>query len=126
MDEGFGDDESNPVADRAHLVSFENGAQRAVSLRAAHVFGHRRREAAEFVGDHIGAGENGEHAGRRFGLSGVDALDAGVCMRRHDHGAVALLRQVEVVDVTAAAGDEAGILDPGHGLTDAELVHAWS
>ena len=36
------------------------------------------------------------------------------------------MRQFDVVDIAAAAGDEAGILDPGHGLADAEFVHAWS
>src|SRR5580704_14970266 len=46
-------------------------------------------------------------------------------MRRHHHYAVALVRQVDVVDIAAAAGDEARVLDPGHRLTDAELVHAF-
>ena len=51
-------------------------------------------------------------------------LDAGMGVRRHDHDAVALLRQVDIVDIAAAAGDEAGILDPRHGLADAEFGHA--
>src|SRR5580700_129736 len=44
-------------------------------------------------------------------------------VRRHHHHAVALVRQVDVVDIAAAAGDEAWVFDPGHRLTDAELVH---
>ena len=106
------------------LSAFEDRAQRAEAFRAAHVLGHRRRQAAELVGRDIGAGEHGEHAGRGLGLGGIDALDAGMGVRRHDHDAVALLRQVDVVDIAAAAGDETRVLDPGHGLTDAELVHA--
>ena len=38
---------------------------------------------------------------------------------------MALVRQVDVVDIAAAAGDEAGVLDPGDGLADAEFVHAF-
>jgi hypothetical protein len=45
-------------------------------------------------------------------------------MRRHDHDAIALLRQVEVIDIAAAAGDESRIFDPGDGLADTELVQA--
>ena len=119
----FGDHEGDALADRAHLVGGEDRPQRAKALRAAHVFGHRRRQAAELVGDDIGAGEHGKHAVGGFGLGGIDALDARVGMRRHHHHAVALMRQVDVVDIAAAAGDEARVLDPGHGLTDAELVH---
>jgi len=35
------------------------------------------------------------------------------------------VRQLDVVEIAAAAGDEAGVLHPRHGLTDAELVHAF-
>ena len=120
----FRDHERDAVADRAHFVGHQDGARRSESLRAAHVLGHRRRERAEFVGCDIGACEHGQHAGCGFGLRGVDLFDPRVSMRRHQHDAVALPRQVDVVDVAAAAGDEAGVLDPGHGLTNAELVHA--
>ena len=119
----FGNHEGDALADRAHFVGDQDRPQRAKALRAAHVFGHRRGEAAELVGNDIGAGQNGEHAVGGLGLGGVDALDARVRMRRHHHHAVALVRQVDVVDIAAAAGDEAWVLDPGHWLTDAELVH---
>jgi hypothetical protein len=47
-------------------------------------------------------------------------------MRRHHQHAVALARQIEIVDIAAAAGDEAGVFDPGDRLTDAEFpVHAF-
>ncbi len=121
----FRDHEGDAVADRAHLVGFEDRTQRAEALRAAHILRHRRREAAELVGDDIGAGEHREHALGRPSLGGVDAFDARMRMRRHDNGRVALVRQLDVVDIAAAAGDEARVLDPGHGLTDAELVHAF-
>ena len=90
----FGDDERDALADRAHLVGGENAARRAKALRAAHVLGHRRRQAAELVGIHIGAGQHREHAVGGLGLGGVDALDARVRVRRHHQDAVS----------TAAAG----------------------
>ena len=120
----FGDDEGDALADRAHLVDGEDRARRAKALRPAHVFRHRRRQRAEPVGLDVGAGEHGEHAVGGLGLAGVDPFDAGMGVRRHDHDAVALMRQVEVVDIAAAAGDEARILDPRHGLADAEFLHA--
>ena len=118
------DDEGNAVADRAHLVGFQDGAQRAEAFRAAHVFRHRRRQLAKPVSLDVGAGQDRQHAvgGRR--LCGIDAFDAGMGVRRHHHDAVALVRQIDIVDIAAAPGDETGILDPRHGLTDAELVHA--
>ncbi len=124
LQQRFRHDERDAVADGAHLVGFEDRAQRAKTLRTAHVFRHGRRQAAELVGDDIGAGEHGECARGGLGLRSVHALDAGVGVRRHNDDAVALARQLDVVNIAAAAGDEAGVLDPGHGLTDAELVHA--
>jgi hypothetical protein len=44
-----------------------------------------RGEAAELLRRRIGAGEHAEHAGRGLGLGDVDALDAGVGVRRQ-HG----------------------------------------
>ena len=48
--------------------------------------------------------------------------DARMRMRRHHHDAVALARQGDVVDIAAAPGDEALVLDPADRLADAELV----
>ena len=61
----------------------------------------------------------------RLGLGGVDALDPRVRVRRHDHHAVTLLRQVDIVDIAAAAGDEAGILKTGHRLANTEFCHVF-
>jgi hypothetical protein len=36
---------------------------------------------------------------------------------------VALLREFNIVDIAAAAGDKSRIFDAGNGLTDTELVH---
>ena len=55
-------------------------------------------------------------------FDGVDALDARMGVRRHHHDAVALARQGDIVDIAAAPGDEALVLDPADRLADAELV----
>ena len=124
LEQRFGDDKGDALAQGAHFADGEDRAQRAVALRSAHILRHDRRESAKTVGRDIRSGENGEHAGRGLGLGGIDALDAGMGVRRHDHDAMALLRQVDVVDKAAAAGNEAWVLEPGYRLTDAELDHA--
>jgi hypothetical protein len=45
-----------------------------------------------------------------------------VRMRRHQHDAVALVRQDDVVDKVAAPGDETLVLDPADRLANTELV----
>src|SRR6516165_8574621 len=44
-------------------------------------------------------------------------------MRRAQHEGIGLTRAVDVVEVAAATGDEAPILDAANRLTDAELLH---
>jgi hypothetical protein len=97
-----------------------------VSLGSPHVLGHDRHEAANLVGLDIGSRQHDENAGRRLGRRRVDALDARMSVRRHDQNAVALERHVDVVDIAAAAGDEAGILEPGNRLADTEFSQALS
>ena len=123
--ERFGDDKGDALADSANLLAFEDRPQRAKAFRPAHVLRHRRRQRTQSVSRHIGAGEHGEHAVGGLGLCGIDPLDPRMGVRRHDDDAVALMRQVEVVDIAAAAGDKARILDPRYGLTDAEFLHAF-
>jgi hypothetical protein len=42
---------------------------------------------------------------------------------RHDEDAERLLRQVDIVHITAVAGDEALILDPAYRLSDTKFVN---
>ncbi len=122
----LGDDEGDPLADGAHLRAFKDGARRTEAFRPAHVLRHWRGQRTEPVGDDIGAGQHGQNTVGGFGSFGIDLLDPRMRVRRHDHHAVALMRQVEVVDIAAATGDEARILDPRYGLTDAEFLHGLS
>ena len=124
--QGFRHHKGDAVADRAHLAARQDRPQRAVSFRPAHVFGHDRHEAANLIGLDIGSGEHGENTGGRLGFRRVDTLDARVSVRRHDQNAVALERHVDVVDKAAAAGDEAGILEPRNRLADTKFGQALS
>ncbi len=86
-------------------------------------------QAADLVGRHVGAGEDGDHAGRLRRGFGVHALDQRVGVRRAQEPRVGLARQVDVVGVAAAAGQEPFVLDPLDGGADAGLAHrsilAW-
>ena len=125
LKERFGDDKGDAFAQRADFADGKDRAQGTVALRAAHVLRHDRRKSAELVGRDIRSGENGEYAGRGLGLGRVDALDAGMGVWRHDHDAMALHRQVDIVDKTPAAGNKTRVLEAGYRLTDAELNHAF-
>ena len=57
-----------------------------------------------------------EHAVGLLGLCRIDALDPGVTVRRHHQHRERLLRQIDVVDVAATAGEETLILHPADGL----------
>ena len=80
-------------------------------------------KAPSLLGRGIGAGQHAEHAGRGLRLRGIDAPDARMRVRRMTSDAVALVRQVDVVDIATAAGEEALVLDPAHRLTDSEFGH---
>ena len=124
--QGFRHHKGDAVADRPHLAARQDRPKRAVAFGAAHVLRHDRHQASDLVGLGVGAGEHGENPRSRLGRRRIDSLDTRVGVRRHHQHAVALQRHVDVVDIAAAAGDEAGILEPGNRLTDTEFCHAFS
>jgi hypothetical protein len=124
LGERLGDDEGDAVADEAYLVGDQYRLKRAMPLGRAEVLGHQvGGEAAELVGRRIGAGEHREHAGRGLGLGGVDALDAGVRVRRQHGDPVAHAGQGNVIDVAPEPLQEALVFHAPHSLSDAELGH---
>ena len=81
--ERLGHHESDAVADEAHLVGDEHGLERAVALGGAEILRHQvGGEGAELLRQGVGAGEHAEHARRGLRLRDVDALDAGMGVRR--------------------------------------------
>jgi hypothetical protein len=122
--DGFGDDQSDVIADRAHVVLFQERVGRQRHLCAV-ARGQRCQawNSAELVMLDVGAGENGEHA---LGLAGgrhVDRPDPGVRVRRAEDVGVGLVGYRHVVEVTAAAREQPLIFLAAHRLPDAELTH---
>ena len=90
---GFGDDEGDAVADATDAVGQQNRPRGRKARGSAPGFRHEeRRDAADFVGQRVGAGEHAQHAGRRFRPRGVDAPDHRVRVRRQHRDAMALPR----------------------------------
>ena len=99
----LGDDEGDIVADHAHPVLDQRRIARPVAghtVAALEPAGHR--QIAETRGFVVGAGENREHAGRGFGLRGVDLADAGMRVRRAQHIAEDHAGKRHVGDIAAA------------------------
>jgi hypothetical protein len=79
------------------------------------------RQAAHLAFDSLPV-KNLGHAGHGLGLADVDALDDRVGVRRaHEHG-IALVREVHVVGVLAAAGQKAIVLLAADRLADVRQV----
>ena len=104
----FGHHHGDVVADIAHLVKCQDGVRRLLHGLAVGAGDQpAARQAANFGVSHVLADQHVDHAGRGLGGFDVDALDAGVGMRRaHKHG-VGLAGDVDVVGVLAAAGEKA-------------------
>jgi hypothetical protein len=79
-------------------------------------FDHRRtvfvvdapatRQASNAISRHIGARQNGNNAGDRFGGVNVYLVDFPVCYRGSDNMCVKLMWTVDVIDILAASGYE--------------------
>src|SRR5580700_8609765 len=79
-------------------------------------------DAREAVGERVLAGKHREHAGHGARRRDVDGADQRMGMRRAHRGAIGLARQIDVVAVIAAAGDEACVFLAAYRLSDA-CVH---
>ena len=90
--------------------------------RAAHVFRHEsRRNAAQIILFGIPSGQDGDDAGRGLGGGRLDRGNIGVGDGRVDHCGVGLMRQVEIVDIAAPAGQETRILGSRDWLSNAKI-----
>ena len=120
----LGDDEGDIVADHPHPVLGQSRIARPVAghaVAALQSAGHR--QVAEARGLVIGGGEDREHAGRGFGLRGVDRADARMGVRRAQHVAERHAGKHHVGDIAAAALDQPRILEPRYRLADREFTH---
>jgi hypothetical protein len=97
-----GDDEGHRIADMAHTAQGQRRARRHDQrLHRCHA-GQRTKS----VGREIGRGINAAHPGKRRGRQNVDPPDQRMSMRRAQHVAMQAGRDVDVVDVAAAADEE--------------------
>ena len=96
------------------------GARGAVAVLQRHQAGH----IAEACQRHVLAREDEMHTGRLLRRTRVDAPDVGMGVRAAQHiGAQRRPGQLGVVGITAAAGQQARVLDPANRITDTELGH---
>ncbi len=121
---GLGHDEGDIVADHAHPVLDQGRIARPIAGRvAAALEPARHRQVAEARGLVVGAGDHREHAGRGFGLGGVDLADAGMGVRRAQHIAMRRAGKHHVGDIAAAALDQSRIFEARDRLADGEFTH---
>jgi hypothetical protein len=79
------------------------------------------REHADPRRDHVrklGAGNDGDHAGRFLGLFGRDVFDARMCVRRAHEGDVRHARQHDVADILPAPLRQSRQIRPRHRAAD--------
>jgi hypothetical protein len=124
----LGDDEGDGRPDVAHAIGREDVVWRDGHRRAVAVVQHdigrsagsgKMGNAWEAVGRRIRAGQNCDHPGHGACRFGVDCANPRVRMRRAHDRAVGLSRQIEIVAITAEAGEEARILLAPYRVSDA-------
>ena len=98
------------VAHITHLALRQHRMRRLFHRLAVHIGDEpAARHAVDLVVGDIGAGEDGEHAGRRFRRGGIDGFDDGMRMRRAQKHRIGLARQHHIVGVLAGAGQKARV-----------------
>jgi hypothetical protein len=108
---GFGDRHGDRVAGEACFVAGDRGMRRHLHRRAVLGMDHPAAdEIADLVGGKLRAGEHRELPWHGAGGSGVDPLDPGMGMGRAQEMDSGLAGAVDVVGVSALAGEEAEVL----------------
>ena len=115
------------IADVAHAVDDQRRPLRSVHrLTVGSLPRHVGLGHAEPVGNHVVAGEDGDHARRRGRGLRIDGPDLRVGVRRaHEHG-VGLPREVHVVDEAALSAQQPRVLETQYRLADSILAHELS
>ena len=98
-------DEGHRIADMAHAALHQRRARRHNQRRDGGHAGHRP-EARE-----IGRNINAMNTGKGGGSRNVGPLDEGMSVRRAQDMAPQRIGTLDIGDVTAVPGEEAGVLD---------------
>jgi hypothetical protein len=116
--ERVGHDHGDVVADVAHPALRQHRVRRLLHGRAVGAGDEPAAGQPVDLARQVLPGEDPGDPGHRLGLRRIDAAQVGVgVLGTHEDG-VALVRQVDVVGVLAAAGQEAVVLLAADGLAD--------
>ena len=118
----IGHDHRDLIADVAGLADRQHRVRRLLHRLAVAAGDQPAAWEPGHLAVDVGAGEDAAHPGHGFGRGGVDALDAGVRVRRTQEHRVALRGQQHVVGVAAGAGQKPVVLAPQHGFADVRQV----
>ena len=118
---GQGDDGGDRLADEAHgLVRQRAPRRRGRGLAIGTLEDVEDRDRLHAGLDEIGAGEDGDDAGHRQRLSGIDGDDPRMGVGRAQEAEEGLRGQRHIVGELASAHQQPAILDPRHGPAAAE------
>ena len=118
------DHHGDVVADEADALAGQDGAQRHVRVGALAVGdADDTGQVAEAVGHRIGAGVDGEHAGRRRRLGHIDGAEAGMGVGAAHDDRKRLAVHRDVGHKAPRSLQQPGVLGASVRLTDGELVH---
>jgi len=121
----FGDHQSDIVADIAHDIGHQRIARRRRQqrrLRQRRQLAERHRAEAVLF-DQLLAGIDGENAGRRRRGRGIQRRDARTRVRRAHEHRVRQAGEGQIVEIAAAAGQQAPVFPPRQRAAAAELHH---
>ncbi len=122
--EGFGDDESDGIADAPDPVRHQGREVGHIHRRSVAPFAPAaRRHIAVTRRRPVLAGEDAEHARRRLGLGNVDRGDLGVGVGRAQDVAERHAPQHDIVDIAPAALEQPRVLGPWNRLPKRVFTH---
>ena len=106
-----------------YVRAFFAGGERLVAVAALQPAGDRQVAPAGRL--EVGRGEYRQHARHLLRGADVERFDLRMRILRAQHDAVRHARQLDFVDIAAAALQQTRILEPRHALSDGEFTH-WS
>ncbi len=119
-----GNHHSDRLADVAHALARERPARRLVHSRAVGAGNAPQRcHRPDAVGGHVGAGVDGDDARRGGGGLRVDAVDAGVRVRRTHERARELAFEHEIANELSLADEKAQVFAAAHRRADTFRMH---
>ena len=124
---GFRHDQRHRFAGKAHLAAGQQRLDREDErLAGLHIGLGIGAERAQPVGGRIDRREHGQYARRVPGGIDVDGMDPGMGMRRAQDDGVRQPIETQIVEIGAAAGDEARILPSLGRIADRGFGHILS